>query len=102
VQKGQWSPQDFGVETSPIEELRGGDPETNAGIVKRVLQGEPGPARDIVLVNASAALLIGGRVPDIRTGVVVASEAIDNGSALDRLSRLAELTTAHRPQALQA
>ncbi len=101
VQKGQWSPQDFGVEVASIEMLKGGDPQTNAGIVKGVLEGEHGPARDIVLVNAAAALLIGGRVPDIRTGVALAGETIDTGAALEKLARLAELTTARGPQVVQ-
>jgi anthranilate phosphoribosyltransferase len=102
VQKGQWSPQDFGVETAAIDSLKGGDPETNAGIIRAVLKGERGPARDIVLVNAAAALLIGRRVPDIKTGAAVAGETIDNGAALEKLSRLAELTSAHRHQVIEA
>jgi anthranilate phosphoribosyltransferase len=102
VQKGQWSPQDFGVETASIDTLKGGDPETNAQIIKTVLQGKRGPARDIVLVNAAAALLIGGRVPDIRTGAALAGETIDNGAALAKLAHLAELTRARGPQAIEA
>ncbi len=102
VQKGQWSPQDFGVETASIEMLKGGDPETNAGIIKTVLQGERGPTRDIVLVNAAAALLIGGSVFDIRTGVTVAAETIDSGAAYEKLTRLVELTNALGPRVVHA
>jgi anthranilate phosphoribosyltransferase len=91
VQKGQWSPADFGMESSSLEDLQGGDPETNAAIVRAVLAGEPGPRRDVVVANAAAALLLAQRAPDLRAAVEMAKESIDSGAGRQKLEQLASL-----------
>jgi anthranilate phosphoribosyltransferase len=95
VQKGQWSPSDFGMETSTIEELQGGDPETNAAIVRGVLAAEPGPRRNLVVSNAAAALLVAQRAPDLRSAVEMAKESIDSGAAQRKLEQLASIAGIH-------
>jgi anthranilate phosphoribosyltransferase len=92
VQKGRWSPADFALPVASFDDLKGGDPETNAGIVRAVLEGEPGPRRDIVVANAAAALLVAGRAPDLKTAVPIAAESIDSGAAKRKLDELLEFT----------
>ncbi len=93
VQKGRWSPGDFGVPQASIEDLQGGDPELNANIVRLVLDGETGPRRDVVVVNAAAALLVAGRAPDLKTAVSSAVQSIDTGAAKRKLEQLIEFTS---------
>jgi anthranilate phosphoribosyltransferase len=81
-------PEDFGLPRASIEDLRGGDREQNAQIIRAILDGEPGARRDIVLMNASAALVAGGRVRDFKEGVEVAARSIDDGAACAKLVRL--------------
>jgi len=69
-------------------ELRGGDAAENAAIIESVLSGERGPRRDVVLLNAGAALLVGGRVPTLRRGAAMAAQTIDSGRATALLVRL--------------
>jgi anthranilate phosphoribosyltransferase len=90
VQKGQWNPGDFGVATAATEDLSGGDVEENAEIIRRILNGEPGPKRDIVVVNAAAALLCAQKAEDLKSAVALAREAIDNGTARRKLEQLAQ------------
>jgi anthranilate phosphoribosyltransferase len=82
------TPQDFGLPLARLSDLTGGLAPENAGIALRVLAGEPGPARDIVLANAALALLAVGKAGGLEEGVQVAKEAIDSGQAQDRLTRL--------------
>ena len=81
-------PADFGLRKAPAAALAGGDAQQNAAAIRRVLAGEPGPQRDVVLLNAGAALFIAGTAPSVESGIAVASRAIDNGSAERTLSRL--------------
>jgi anthranilate phosphoribosyltransferase len=81
-------PGDFGLSKSAPEALRGGDAVENAAIARAVLAGEPGARRDIVLLNAAAALLIAGTVGTIPDGLALAAEAIDTGGAAAVLERL--------------
>ena len=81
-------PADFGVPKAAPADLCGGDSAENAVIARRVLAGETGPARDIVVLNAAAALLIAGEAATIVEGVARASEAIDTGGAQAALDRL--------------
>ena len=90
VQKGQWTPADFGVSPSSMDDLSGGDVATNAQIVQAILNGEIGPKRDIVVVNAAAALLCARKTDDLRTAVALAAESIDSGAARGKLEQLAE------------
>jgi anthranilate phosphoribosyltransferase len=85
-------PGDFGVPKAAPADLRGGDAADNAVIAKSVLAGEPGPARDIVVLNAAAALLIAGHSTTVRDGIARASEAIDKGAARAALGGLIEIS----------
>lgn len=83
---------EFGIPRSSVDALRGGGPEENARILLCVLSGDGGPARDIVLLNAGAAIYLGGKAGDVARGVALAEASIDSGAALDRLHRLIEAT----------
>jgi anthranilate phosphoribosyltransferase len=83
-------PEDFGVPRAAVADLRGGDREENAEIIRRILAGEPGPRRDMVVVNAAAALVAGGRARDLAEGVRLAAQSIDSGAALIKLRALAD------------
>jgi anthranilate phosphoribosyltransferase len=80
-------PGDVGVEPHPLTAIRGGDAAYNAAALARLLQGEAGPYRDAVLLNASAALIVAGRTTDWQEGADIAGEAIDDGSAEKLLQR---------------
>lgn len=75
------TPEDAGLPRHPLTAIRGGDPEYNALALHRLLQGEPGPYRDAVLLNAAAALVIAGAAADLREGAEEAAEVIDKGLA---------------------
>lgn len=94
VQKGRWTPADFGLTPASIDDLKGGDPGMNANIVRSVLEGEPGPRRDIVVANAAAALLVAQRASDLKAAVSVAAESIDSGAARRKLESVVEFTAA--------
>jgi anthranilate phosphoribosyltransferase len=85
-------PSDFKLPKASPADLRGGDAAENAAIARRVLAGESGPARDIVLLNAGVSLLIAGHAATIEEGISRAARAIDGGSAAGRLERLAALS----------
>jgi anthranilate phosphoribosyltransferase len=82
------APEDFGVSAAPMEALRGGDAGENAAIVHAILAGETGPRRDIVLMNAAAALVAGGAAANFTDGARLAAESIDTGRAESRLRAL--------------
>ena len=85
-------PEALGVERADIERIAGGEPEQNAATVVRVLDGEDGPQRDVVVLNAAGAILVGGGADDLGGGVERAREAIDSGAARAVLARLVEVT----------
>ncbi|MEO5346538.1 MAG: anthranilate phosphoribosyltransferase [Magnetococcus sp. YQC-9] len=85
-------PESFGIAMAAPEALVGGDAVQNAAITRGVLSGERGPRRDIVLLNAGAALRVAGLVPDIASGMALAGDAVDSGRARDRLDRLVTLS----------
>jgi len=87
------TPEQFGLRRCDLSELQGGDAVRNAAIVRAVLAGEPGPKRDVVLLNAGFALVAAGVVEAVADGIARAAAAIDNGAALARLERLAALTS---------
>ena len=91
VERRTLSPEDFGVARAPASALKGGDRETNAAIARAVLQGTTGPPRDIVLVNASAALVAAGKAADFRDAMKIAGAAIDSGAAWKKVEALAQL-----------
>jgi anthranilate phosphoribosyltransferase len=85
-------PEELGLELAGLEALRGGSAETNAAITRAVLGGEPGPRRDVVLLNAAAALLAAGLASDLREGLEEARRALDAGAAQEKLKHFIECT----------
>jgi anthranilate phosphoribosyltransferase len=85
VKRFLFDPRSAGFEYVPLGSLKGGDAQTNAGILRDVLSGVPGPARQAVLLNAAFAVIAGGKAEDVRDGVRVAADAIDSGAARGRL-----------------
>jgi anthranilate phosphoribosyltransferase len=85
-------PEDFGMPRATIKDLQGGDREQNAQIIRMLLEGESGPRRDIVLMNAAAALVAGARARDLKEGVALAAQSIDEGAARRKLAALVELS----------
>ncbi|MGE5647322.1 MAG: anthranilate phosphoribosyltransferase [Acidobacteriota bacterium] len=86
------TPADFGVPEAALDDLKGGDPEQNCGVARGILEGARGPKRDIVLVNASAALVASDKARDFREGVALAAASLDSGAALAKLQALACFT----------
>ncbi len=84
------TPEEAGLQRARLSDLAGGTPEENALVLRRLLAGERGPLRDVVLLNAAAALIVGGRAATLRDGVRLGAESIDSGAAsrlVDRLVR---------------
>jgi len=86
------TPENFGVALAPLEELQGGDPDENCEIARAILAGARGPKRDVVLVNAAAALVVAERAGNFSEGMSVAAESIDGGAARRKLDQLAAFT----------
>ncbi|HMU28321.1 MAG TPA: anthranilate phosphoribosyltransferase [Solirubrobacterales bacterium] len=86
------SPGDFELERAELGDVAGGTPDENAAATRAVLEGEKGPRRDLVVLNAAAAILVGGKAGDFAAGVVAAQEAIDSGAAAAVLARLVSFT----------
>ena len=87
-------PEQFGLKRCRMEELHGGNAEQSAAIVRGVLHGDNGPARDVVLLNGGAALYVSGSAATIQDGMGLAAESIDSGKASEKLARLVEMTNA--------
>jgi anthranilate phosphoribosyltransferase len=85
-------PRDVGLDAAPFESVRGGDAATNAATIRSVLDGERGPRRDVVLLNAAAVLVAADHVLTLLDGVAVAAESIDSGAARQSLDRLARVS----------
>ena len=85
-----WQPEDFGIDTQALDALAVEGPTDSAAMIRGVLAGEQGPAREIVLLNAGAALWLAGRVPVPQAGAAMAAAAIDSGAARELLAKLAE------------
>lgn len=85
-------PEDFGFERCTKEDLQGGTPEENAKITRAILNGEKGHKRNAVLMNAGAALYIGGKADSLKEGIELAGEIIDSGKALETLNKLIEVS----------
>jgi len=84
------SPEDFGMTSARIETILGGDALENARIIESVFGGEPGPRRDVVLLNSAPAIVAGGAAKTWKEGLQLAAEAIDSGAALRKLKELRE------------
>ena len=91
------TPADAGLPLTDIASLRGGDAETNAQAIRALLGGATGPYRDVVLLNAAAALIVADRAEDLKSGVVLAAAAIDDGKAAAALEALARITSMPPP-----
>ncbi len=87
-----FTPEELGIPRAAMADLRGGDAQANAAIVRGVLSGEKGPRRDIVLLNAAFGLVAADRAADPAEGLALAADAIDSGRAMRQLERLVELT----------
>jgi len=96
--RGEWvrtyevTPDQFGLHRAPLSAITGGDLQANAAIVHRVLDGERSARRDVVLMNAAAALVAAGRADSLADAMPLAAESIDSGRALKKLQMLAAFT----------
>jgi anthranilate phosphoribosyltransferase len=91
VTHAEFTPEDFGVPRARLDDLLGGTVEENAAITLAILAGQPGPKRDIALVNASAAIVAAGLATGFVEGVGIAAEAVDSGAAARVLDHVVEL-----------
>jgi anthranilate phosphoribosyltransferase len=92
VRRFTLTPEEFGVARAPLESVRGGTAAENAAIIQRVLAGETGPRRDIVVMNAAAALVAAGVAANFHEAAILAGEAISSGVAVAKLAALASFT----------
>lgn len=93
IETYELDPMEFGFEGASISELKGGEPEQNAAILRGILDGtDRGPKRDVVLLNAGAALWAAGKVDNLKAGIKQARETIDSGAALKKLENLVEFS----------
>lgn len=84
----QVTPEDFGLQRAPVEALQGGTPRENASSIVEILRGKKGPRCDVLVANASAALVAASIAPDFRVGASLATQAISSGAAFEKLERL--------------
>lgn len=94
VSESQIDPQQFGLKRCVLADLHGGSAEESAVIVRAILDGKSGAPRDVVLLNAGAALYVAGSAPSLPDGIKLAAESIDSGKARQKLQKLADLTNA--------
>jgi anthranilate phosphoribosyltransferase len=87
-------PEEFGMTRAALREIAGGDATENAAIIRAVLGGEKSPRRDVVLLNAAAALVAAGKSDRIGEAVPLAAKSIDSGAAAAKLAALASFTSA--------
>ena len=90
------TPEDAGLPRATLADLRGGEPAYNAAAITRLLDGEQGPYRDIVLLNSAAALIVAGRVATLKEGVAMAAQAIDSGAAKKALAQLVAVSNGRK------
>lgn len=86
------APEDAGLPRATLEDLRGGTPEENAQAIRDLLDGKPGPYRDVVLLNAAAAIIVSDKANNLKDGVAIAAESIDKGRARQSLETLVAIT----------
>jgi anthranilate phosphoribosyltransferase len=85
-------PEDFGLARARLEDIRGGEPQYNAQLMRDLLAGAGGPLRDVVLLNSGVALLIAGRAPTVEAGIELAAKSLDSGAAQGVLAELVART----------
>ena len=90
VTEYELDPEDLGLSRSQPADLQGGTPPENAALLRKVLEGETGPRREVVLLNAAAAVLAAGRAEEWPAAMAVARESLDNGRAGQVLDRLVQ------------
>ena len=86
------APEEFGMKRASLENISGGDAVTNAVIIRDVLSGKPSPKRDVVLLNAAAALVVAGIAEHLAQAVPLAEQSIDSGAAAQKLAELVRFT----------
>ena len=91
------TPEEVGLKRVSLDQLKGGDAQHNAEALMRVLKGEGNPYRDIVLLNAGAALVVAGQAASISEGIGLAAKSIDDGAALSALESLVKTSNTHAP-----
>jgi anthranilate phosphoribosyltransferase len=92
VRSYEVDPEEFGLQRAPLEAISGGDATENARIVREILGGASSPRRDVVLMNAAAALVAAGKAERLKTGVGMAAQSIDSGKAAAKLDALVRFT----------
>jgi anthranilate phosphoribosyltransferase len=92
VRSYEVTPEEFGLQRAPLSSISGGDATTNAAIIREILDGVRSPRRDIILLNAAAALVASGKANSIAEGVPLASESLDSRAALKKLEALIAFT----------
>jgi anthranilate phosphoribosyltransferase len=86
------TPEEFGMKRGSLEDIAGGDAAANAAIIREVLSGKPSPKRDVVLLNAAAALVVAGKAEHLAQAVPLAAKSIDSGAAVAKLAELVRFT----------
>ena len=92
IEKYTVSPEDFGLSIASLESLKGGTAEHNAALLRSILWGDKGPQRDVVLMNAAAALVAGNKAKTLKQGMELAQKSLDSGQALAKLEHLIKLS----------
>jgi anthranilate phosphoribosyltransferase len=87
------TPEEFGIKRAQLEDISGGDAQTNAAIIREILGGKMSPRRDVVLLNAAAALVAAGKTEHLGDALPLAAKSIDSGAALAKLDALVRFTT---------
>jgi len=91
------TPEDFGIPRAPISAIQGGNAQQNAEIIREILSGKEGTRLDVVLLNAAAGLVVGGKAASLREGIQLARESVQSGKALHCLEKLIALTHSLTP-----
>jgi anthranilate phosphoribosyltransferase len=94
VRSYEMAPEDFGMKRATLQDIAGGDASENAAIIRSVLSGEKSPRRDVVVLNAAAALVAAGREDHLEKAILLAEESLDSGKAKSKLEALATFTSA--------
>ena len=92
ITHAEWTPEDFGIARTSLDQLRGGDADENLAITRSILEGAGGPKRDIVVVNSTPALVASGLAEGFTEAMTLAARAIDSGAAMAVLENAAYLS----------
>lgn len=92
VHTSEITPEEFGLKRAPLEEISGGDAVGNAALIQELLKGKQSPRRDVVLLNAAAALVVAEKAEHLQAGVAMAAKSIDSGAAAKKLDELVRFT----------